>query len=233
MERDLQILIPRLMAHQWLKRDDELVRRAITDPVFREALDARLADCGLEWVDHPYADHVALRLKRDMEQPVLGGDSQWLSSNLGMPRDAIALLVILWALLVLPKRQRQIERQQSVDSTSQGEMFAQEKPVPSSAEVGISVPYAALVADFADRLGGKTRIDFALGQLSRHGFIDRRKNGEIAEGPLLDLALDYNRMADRVLDGALTDLLGKHLGDVISARENPNDDLLPPEEDEA
>ena len=63
-----------------------------------------------------------------------------------------------------------------------------------------------LLADFGDKLGGKTRVNFNLGLLSRHGFIVRRK-GELAEGPLLDLVFDYERTARRILDGALSDLL--------------------------
>jgi len=35
-----------------------------------------------------------------------------------------------------------------------------------------------------------------------------RRKGEVAEGPLLDLAFDYERTARRILDGALGDLLG-------------------------
>jgi hypothetical protein len=42
----------------------------------------------------------------------------------------------------------------------------------------------------------------SLGVLARHGFIVRRKE-RIYEGPLLDLAFDYERTARRVLDGAL------------------------------
>ena len=65
-----------------------------------------------------------------------------------------------------------------------------------------------LQADFAQRLGGKTRINFGLGALARLGFIERR-GGHICEGPLLDLAVDYNRVAPRILNGALADLLGR------------------------
>lgn len=208
MERELQTLVARLAAHRVLPRKDALVRKALTDELFYQALCDRLAACGLELVEHPYADHVALRVKREFEQPVFGGDDTWLSNNLDLKRDQIALLVVLWALLILPKRQRQIERQTEADRARQGEMFASEKPMPTSAEVAISIAEATLLADFGDKLGGRTRIrNFGLPVLSRLGFIERR-DGRISEGPLLDLVLDYNRMASRVLDGTLAELFG-------------------------
>lgn len=208
MERELQTLVARLAAHRVLPRKDALVKKALTDDLFYQSLTERLAACGMELVEHPYADHVALRIKRDFEQPVFGGDDSWLSNNLELKRDQIALLVVLWALLILPKRQRQIERQTAIETARQGEMFAAEKPLPTSADIAISIAEATLLADFGDRLGGRTRIkQFGLPVLSRLGFIERR-DGRISEGPLLDLVLDYNRMAGRIIDGTLSELFG-------------------------
>lgn len=208
MERELQTLVARLAAHRVLPRKDSLVRRALTDDLFHDALLERLAACGLELVEHPYADHVMLRIKREFEQSVFGSEDAWLSNNLELKRDQIALLVVLWALLILPKRQRQIERQTETDRLRQSEMFASAKPVPTAAELSISIAEATLLADFGERLGGRTRIkNFGLPVLSRLGFIERR-DGRILEGPLLDLALDYNRMAERILNGTLSELFG-------------------------
>lgn len=207
MELELQTLSARLAAHRVLPRTDPLVRRALTDDGFRKALDERLAACGLELLEHPYAEHVSLRVPRRLEQPVFGAADAWLSNTLDLKRDQIALLVVLWALLILPKRQRQIERAESAEAARQGEMFGAEKPMPSVKDLDIHVTEAALLADFGDRLGGRTRVkNFGLPVLSRHGFIERR-DGRITEGPLLDLVLDYTRMAPRILDGTLTDLL--------------------------
>ena len=62
-------------------------------------------------------------------------------------------------------------------------------------------------ADFGPRLGGRTKVrNFMLGKLARLGFIERR-NGLITEGPLLDLALDYRVMADRIIHGTLGEIL--------------------------
>jgi len=208
MERDIETLIARLAAWQFLPRDEPFVKRALTDEAFYQELSRRLADCGFEFIDHPFADHVALRLRRDLEQSVFGTEATWLSNNLGLARDHVALLVVLWSLLILPKRSRQLTRQNDEKTASQSEMFIAEKPLPSAAELNIGIAVATLLADFGDRLGGKTRVEFGLGALRRLKFIVRR-GGQITEGPLLDLAFDYERMAPRILDGALRDLLAK------------------------
>ncbi|MGS0758602.1 hypothetical protein ACVBEH_30070, partial [Roseateles sp. GG27B] len=54
--------------------------------------------------------------------------------------------------------------------------------------------------------GKKRRLDSNLKLLERNGFIIRRGE-DIAEGPLLDLLLDYDTLAPRILDGALADVL--------------------------
>ncbi|WP_366515607.1 hypothetical protein [Solimonas marina] len=226
MEREVQTLVARLSAHRVLSRKDPMVRKALTDDLFYSALSERLAACGLEFVEHPYADHVALRVKREFEQPVFGSDDAWLSNNLELKRDQIALLVVLWALLILPKRQRQIERQTELERLRQSEMFAEAKPIPTAAELGINVAEATLLADFGERLGGRTRIkNFGLPVLSRLGFIERR-DGRIYEGPLLDLVLDYNRMAQRILNGTLSELFGG------AANDEDDDELPPPANDD-
>jgi hypothetical protein len=210
VESDIETLIARLSAWQLLLRSDPLVKRALTDESFYQELMRRLAACGLEFIDHPFADHVALRLRRDVEQSVFGGETAWLSNNLALSRDHVALLVVLWALLILPKRSRQLMRQNDEQALSQSEMFASQKPLPTAAELSISVAETTLLADFGDRLGGKVRVSIGLGVLSRLRFIVRR-SGHIYEGPLLDLALEYERMAPRILDGALRDLLANRV----------------------
>lgn len=206
---DVGALIARLLAQRWLPRDDAQARRALLDEAFREDLDRRLEACGLSLREHPYTPWIGIALARGAERAVFGAEQTWLSNTLGLDRDAIALLVVLWALIILPKRQRQLERQ-SAEQANQSQMFAEAKPIPVSADVAPTVAERTLLADFGDRLGGKTRINLNLGQLARHGFVQRNRGGDIAEGPLLDLAFDYERTARRILDGALADLLAPH-----------------------
>ncbi|MCD9006021.1 hypothetical protein LDO31_07195 [Luteimonas sp. XNQY3] len=196
-------LIARLLAERWLPREDHALRAVLVDAELRDDLDRRLAAAGLRLLEHPYAAHVAVGIAGAQEHEVFGGAKAWSASNLHLDRDALALLVVLWALLVLPKRQRQIARQETERQQEQEQMFADMKPVPVGAELVEPLNERTLLADFGDRLGGKTRINLNLGQLQRHGFIVRRKE-RIHEGPLLDLVVDYERVAGRVMDGALS-----------------------------
>ena len=206
MHDDIAALIARLLSQRWLPRDDAQARKALLDEAFREELDRRLAAVGLELREHPYSAYIGVAITRSAERSVFGGSDSWISNTLQLDRDAVALLVVLWALIVLPKRQRQLERQKAEADASQTQMFAEAKPISRDPALSPVVAERTLLADFGDKLGGKTRVNFNLGVLSRHGFIVRRK-GELAEGPLLDLVFDYERTARRILDGALGDLL--------------------------
>jgi len=214
MEKAVRELVAKLITQQHLPRQDKLVKKALTDETFRQELDSRLHACGLRFLDNPYAGHVTLVLERDMEQPVLGDQETWLSNTMNLDRGAIALLMVLWALIILPKRQRQIERKELGEAQEQAEMFADEKPLETGRTVSAPISKGALISDFGDKLGKATKIKMNLGTLARLGFIIQRQE-EIYEGPLLDLVLDYNQLAGRILDGALHDLLGRHLADVI------------------
>src|SRR5277367_4918702 len=112
MHDETAALVARLLAQRWLPRNDAQARKALLDEAFREDLDRRLASVGLELREHPYSAHIGIAVARSAERSVFGGSDSWVSNNLQLDRDAIALLVVVWALIVLPKRQRQIERQQ-------------------------------------------------------------------------------------------------------------------------
>lgn len=215
MDKDVRVLVSKLLAHQSLPRQDRLVRKALTDETFRQELDSRLHACGLKFMENPYAGHVTLALHRDMEQPVMGDRDEWLSNTMNLDRGTIALLVVLWALIILPKRQRQIERRELGDYQAQTELFADEKPLETGRSVSAPVNRNALIADFGDRLGKATKVRANLGTLTRLGFIVQRQE-EIHEGPLLDLLFDYHQLAGRILDGALHDLLGRRLSEVLA-----------------
>ncbi|MCB1937686.1 MAG: hypothetical protein KDF24_03675 [Rhodocyclaceae bacterium] len=206
MEHDIRALTARLIAHRWLPRKDPQVRRALIDEHFRGELENRLASVGLHLLDNPYAAHVAVGLTPDALEPSFGAGREYQASNMGLARDEIALLTVLWALIILPKRERQVTRQ-NLANAGQEELFASEQPVAHGAEVSAAVAEASLIADFGPRLGGKTKVrNFMLGKLARLGFIERR-GGMILEGPLLDVALDYRLMADRIIHGTLADVL--------------------------
>jgi len=204
---DAASLAAQLLARRWLPRTHPLVKRALIDADLWAAVTARLAGVGLKLVDNVYADHVSVALLRPAETAVFGESGLAANNNLELPRDGVSLLVVLWSLIVLPKRQRQLNRADA-EGDHQGEMFAADKPVPSGTSVAPLLSYRSLLADFGDQLGKKVRLDGNLKLLERHGFITRRGE-DIAEGPLLDLLLDYDQLAPRILDGALADVLAR------------------------
>jgi hypothetical protein len=201
------LLAAQLLARRWLPRNHPLVRKALIDRELWEALGQRLAAVGMKVVDNVHADHIATALLRPAERAVFGEQGLAANNNLDLPRDGVALLVVLWSLIVLPKRQRQVARSDALHA-GQGEMFASDKPLPPAASVSPLVSYRSLLADFGDQLGKKLRMDTNLRLLERHGFITR-KGEDIAEGPLLDLLIDYDQLAARVLDGSLADVLAR------------------------
>ncbi len=198
-------LIARLLALRYLPREDKEVRRLLVDAGFRDEVEQRLAASGLRLLAHPFSAYVGVALTRECESAVFEQNDAWQSSNLGLPKDAVALLVILWALIILPKRERQLSGE-AAQQEEQTEMFETVKLTPLAHEASRGISQNVLLEDYGKLLGGKTRVQFVLPQLSRLGFIEL-KNKMIHEGPLLDLAFDYAEMAPRILQGALSDLL--------------------------
>jgi hypothetical protein len=199
-------LIARLLALRHLPREDAEIRRLLIDAAFRDEVEQRLAASGLRLLTHPFAAHVGIALTRECESAVFEQNDTWQASNIGLSKDAVALLVILWALIILPKRERQLTGE-AVQGESQSELFESVKLTPAAHDASRGIAENVLLEDYGKLLGGKSRLQqFALPQLSRLGFIER-KNKVIHEGPLLDLAFDYAEMAPRILQGALADLL--------------------------
>lgn len=223
MNHDITALTARLLAHRWLPRADLQVRRALVDEAFRAELESRLAAVGLQLLDNPFAEHVAVGLRDEVADAVFGG-RDYLASTMGLTRDEIALLVVIWALIILPKRERQLGRRTREDD-GQNDMFGEEKPILHGEEVSGAVSEASLLADFGSQLGGRTKIrNFALGKLARLGFIERRV-GYIHEGPLLDVLLDYRILADRIINGTLADVLAA-AGRALPAQLSDSEDEL-------
>jgi hypothetical protein len=197
--------IARLLAQRWLPKSDAEVRRLLIDESFRQDIEHRLAAVGLRLLDNPFAAHVAIGLATSTENTVFGRGDAWLSNNTGLNRDGVALLILLWALIILPKRERQLSREANTDE-AQTDLFGNKQAAPLRDDAARGVPENVLLEDYGKLLGGKARLQFLLPVLSRLGFIERRSK-VLHEGPLLDLAFDYAELAPRILDGALADVL--------------------------
>lgn len=205
---EVALLAGELLARRWLPRQHPRIKRALVDADLWQAVEERLAQVGLRLVDNLHADHVTTALLRSVEPVVFGESGLNSHNNIDLPRDAVSLLVVLWALIVLPKRERQAARDAGTENTPQGEMFHSERPMPRAQHVSPVISYKALLADFGSQLGKKMRLDGNLKRLENHGFIGRRGD-DIVEGPLLDLLLDYDALAPRILDGTLGAVLAR------------------------
>lgn len=205
---DAALLVAELLARRWLPRQHPRVKRALIDTDLWKAVEDRLAQVGLRLVDNIHADHVTTAMVRSVENVVFGESGLNSNNNIDLPRDGVSLLVVLWSLIILPKRERQAARDTGTENTQQGEMFNSERPMPRAQSVSPVISYKALLSDFGNQLGKKTRLDGNLKRLENHGFIERRGD-DIAEGPLLDLLLDYDTLAPRILDGTLGTVLAK------------------------
>lgn len=214
---DASLLIAELLTRRYLPRTHPRVRRALADAELFAQVEQRLAQVGLRWLDNVYADHVSLALLSAVQPGVLGEAGLNANNNLELPRDAVALLVVLWALIILPKRERQTSRVEI--EVPQGEMFAASKPLPDNKAVSPVLSYKALLEDYGAQLGKKMRLDANLKLLERHGFLLRRQD-DIMEGPLLDVLLDYDVLAPRILNGALADVLAREQAQAGQAAAN-------------
>jgi len=222
MDIELKTLASRLLAHRVVSRADPLARRALLDEIFRNELDRRLAEVGLRLVENPYAEHIAVALLPQMTEPVFGAGDTWINNNLGLPRDGVALLVILWALIILPKRERQIARVEA-GHENQEDMFGAQKTLETGDAVSSGVSEDALYADFGKSLGGRTRFNANLGRLVNLGFVVRR-NRVLHEGPMLDLMIDYSQLAPRIIDGALGEVLAHRQAMALSDSDTPSEE---------
>ena len=94
---DAALLVAELLTRKYLPRTHPRVRRALTDTELFSLIEQRLAQVGLRWVDNVYADHVSIALQPAHQTVVLGEAGLNANNNLDLPRDAMALLVVVCA----------------------------------------------------------------------------------------------------------------------------------------
>jgi hypothetical protein len=183
---------------------------ALDHPDIRHEVERRLEAVGLVLATSAYSDYVGVRLSTEV-----AADTAFdAASNLGLRADACALLVILWARLVLQKRTaadtRQVPGQVSLLPGEQAAAARSFTP---------QVRLETLFREFGDTLGSRTHIKGLVSQLRRLGFLGG--HGEVIEaGPLLELGLDGERMIAFVRRKVIAELLARGAG----AAETPADD---------
>jgi uncharacterized membrane protein len=170
-----------------LLREGSVPRAALPDldfPEVRHEVERRLQGVGLVLATSVYSEHVGIRLA-----PEITADSAFdAATNLGLRSDACALLVILWARLVLQKRTAAETR----EVPGQSALFTREQAA-AARSYRPRVRLEALVREFRPVLGGRSRMQSLVTQLRRLGFL-AGYGEQIEAGPLLELAIDGERM---------------------------------------
>ncbi len=184
-----------LLIDRWVAK--RACRDLLLDDELRAMVSRRLDGVGLELVESFTSDYFAVRLRRDIEADIR---LDW-ATNARVPRGAVALLVILWAKLVLPKRIASTEA-----ALKRHDAEAAVDPNAAVENGPISLPRDALYAEFGRKFG-KTAFARYLGQLKTAGFIREDRRGNLSEGPVLDLLIDGVQMAQKLRDSVLWDVL--------------------------
>lgn len=157
--------------------------KGLMNPEHRKEAERRLNGVGLTLAWSPYSRYYGLALA---DGP---GDRVERITNMNeLDRNALALLVILWARLVLPQR------------------LAEEGREGGVAEPTVSLD--ALAAEYGKKLGGR-RFEMYISQLKRLGFLEYTRKDEIKGGPFLDLLGDANKLSSYLRQSTLAKVIAE------------------------
>ncbi|MDB5098730.1 MAG: hypothetical protein JWM80_3151 [Cyanobacteria bacterium RYN_339] len=161
--------------------------KGLMNPVHREEAERRLNAVGLTLAWSPYSRYYGLALADGPGgNGATGQQKERITNMTELDRNALALLVILWARLVLPQR------------------LAEEGREGGVAEPTVS--FEALNAEYGKKLGGR-RFEMYVGQLKRLGFLEYTRKDEIKAGPFLDLLGDSNQLASYLRQSTLAKVM--------------------------
>lgn len=158
--------------------------KGLMNPMHREEAERRLNAVGLTLAWSPYSRYYGLALA---DGP--GDRIERITNMHELDRNALALLVILWARLVLPQRLAEEGREGGVAEPS--------------------VSFDALNAEYGKKLGGR-RFEMYVSQLKRLGFLEYTRKDDIKAGPFLDLLGDSNKLASYLRQSTLAKVIAEH-----------------------
>jgi hypothetical protein len=167
-------------------------------PPVREEVEERLGQCGFVLASSAYSDHYGIRIRTEADASVMDKPS-----NLGLDAGMCALITILWAKLALQKR---TSADQQMTPDRQGDLLEERRREKVQA-FQPSIRFETLVHEFGRKLGGKVRLRSMLGYLKRMKFVEYRRLDEIHAGPLLELAIDGERMIGFIRSRVLSQFL--------------------------
>jgi hypothetical protein len=177
---EIALLLARFFQKGYLPRAEA---RRLMDPQVRSAAEQRLNAVGLALAWSPYSRYYGLTLADGPAER-----AERITNLAELDRNALALLVILWARLVLPQRLAEEGREGGVS-----------EPV---------VAFETLNAEFGKKLGGR-RFEMYVSQLRRLGFLEYSRKDEIKAGPFLDLLGDANQLASYLRQSTIARVVGE------------------------
>lgn len=159
----------------------------------------RLQSTGTDLVTTVQSPYYAVRFQPEIQQ-------DWdESNNLGLRSNEIAMLVILWSKLILPKRimsEGKINNAlDQLQETVEEQDSSQNKNATSEEEPSY-VKITELWAEFGENFGSKTTFRAILSRLNNLQFI-RLHNEVVTEGNFLDLLINSQEMAKEIKRSAL------------------------------
>lgn len=168
-----------IIANGYVPMDD--FRDVLYNENLRREIEQRLDRVGLRLLYNLNSQYWGVGLNSKT-----GGDErlEW-SNNFGLSRGAMALLLILWTKLVLPKRLEQDAKREKEASLFDDSLKEFQLP-PETPRVSISRDQ--ILSEFGKVLGGAGNVSKYLSQLARANLI-RYYAGIIEEGPLLSLVI--------------------------------------------
>lgn len=216
---DVRAFCAALIAEQVLPKKE--YEKKFRKESFTQKVTEHLDKVGMELLSHLYSDYYVIGLKQRYES-VLEKNGEFHSNNLGISRSAMAILTIVWCLFILPKREKQTQKQAYAQLK-----FLRDEPRPLRDEDKIVIPEEQFKLEYSDIFGKKSKIKFdtALSELVRFGFL-KRHNKQLKEGPLLDSLIDYKNMMDHIENGMFEDLPEKIKPEIVQlekAEETGND----------
>jgi hypothetical protein len=210
---DATLICARLVREGTIPRDE---LRVLDHPDVRADVERRLAGVGLTLATSAYSEHVGIRLAPE----VISDRAFDAATNLGLKSDACALIVVLWARLVLQKRTAQA----SHETPGQAEMLGAHR-AEAAKQFTPQVRLTAVVREFGHVLGSETHVRSLVSQLRKLGFAGGR--GDVIEaGPLLELGIDGERMIAFIRREVLARLLAQKEDSTRPGDEDPGAPLL-------
>ena len=164
-------------------------RDLLYDEELRQRVERRLQSVGMKLLYNVHGDHWGIGLN---DNTAADDRLEW-SNNLGLERGALALLLVLWCKLILPKRleQESTAEQKGLLSAAFAE-YLESPPRPAA-----SISRDQIIAEFSQLLGGVTNTNKYLAQLGRAKLI-KTYGGVVEEGPLLALAINEQGLGDQL-----------------------------------